>query len=214
MSADPNRVAGAWVTLQSRRATIRVWILLGIFAGSLLGGAFAARLGWLSSGDGAAAGTALSALALLAFYAAEQRSEQARAWLIGSRAERAVGNGLDVLRSGGAVVVHDVELERGNIDHVVVMPRGAYLVETKARRYEVKHLKQVKRQAYRLHRQLDTWVTPVICLANRPDRPYRREGVWIMGAAHLVPWLRGRRGRPVDVGVTAARLAACRPETR
>jgi hypothetical protein len=199
MSADLHRTAGAWVTEQSHRATIRVWILLAVFASSLLGGATAAQLGWLSSREGALAGVGLAALALLAFYAAEQRSEQASAWLLGSRAERDVGAELDVLRDEGALVYHDVELERGNLDHLVVLPRGVYLIETKARRYEERHLKQVKRQAHRLHRQAGCWVTPVICLSTRSDRPYRREGVWIVGRLHVAAWLLDRRGRPVDV---------------
>jgi len=211
MSADPNRAAGAWVTEQSRRATMRVWVLLGIFAASLLGGALAARLGWLSTRQGALAGLALCALALLAFYAAEQRSEQAVAWLKGSRAEREVGAALDLLRAEDALVFHDVELERGNLDHVVVMPRGVYLVETKARRYEERHLKQVKRQASQVHERTGFWITPVICLSTRPHRPYRREGVWIMGRSQIVPWLRGRRGRPVDVARIRSALNAGKP---
>jgi hypothetical protein len=197
MSVETN-APGRWVTEQSRRATLRVWLLLGIFASSLLGGALAAQLGWLSSRQGAAAAVGLSALALLAFYAAEQRSAQAIAWITGSRAERDVGSDLDRLRESGGLVFHDVELDNGNIDHVVALPRGAYVIETKARRYEVRHLKQAKRQAFWLHEQVGYWVTPVICLATRGDRPYRRDGVWIMGRPHLVSWLQQRRGRPVD----------------
>jgi hypothetical protein len=187
---------------------MRVWVLLAVFACSLLGGALAAQLGWLSSREGALAGIALGVLALLAFYAAEQRSEQAVAWLLGSRAERDVGAALSMLRDEGALVYHDLELERGNIDHLVVLPRGVYLIETKARRYEERHLKQVKRQAHRLHEQTGCWVTPVICLATRADRPYRREGVWIVGRPHVASWLRSRRGRPVDVARIRAALAA------
>jgi hypothetical protein len=199
MAVDSDRAPGAWVTEQSRRATIRVWVLLGIFGLSLLGGAVAAQLGWLSSRQGAATGFGISALALLAFMAAERRSVQASAWIRGSRAERAVGEDLDLLRAEGGLVFHDVELDRGNIDHVVAVPRGVYVVETKSRRYEEPHLKSVKRQAYRLHEQIGCWVTPVICLATRPDRPYRREGVWIMGKPHLTPWIEARHGRPVDL---------------
>ncbi len=199
MSADPNRAAGAWVTEQSRRATLRVWALLGVFALALLGGGLAAQLGWLSSRQGAAAGLGLCSLALLAFHAAEQRSVQAVAWLLGSRAEREIGAVLNELRAEGALVFHDIELVRGNIDHVVALPRGAYLIETKARRYEVKHLKETKRSASWVREQVGYWVTPVICLAGRSDRPYRREGVWIMGRPHLAAWLLSRRGRPVDV---------------
>lgn len=199
MAADPDRVPGRWVTEQSRRATLRVWVLLGVFGASLVGGALAAQLGWLSSREGAATGLAVSALALLAFLAAERRSMQADAWNRGSRAEREVGEVLERLREDGGIVVHDVELDRGNIDHVVALPRGVYLVETKARGFKEQHLKSVKRQAYQLHEEVGSWVTPVICLAMRSDRPYCREGVWIMGQSHLTPWMRHRRGRPVNL---------------
>lgn len=199
MAVETDRAPGAWVTEQSRRATTRVWILLGIFGVALLGGALAAQLGWLSSRQGAATGFGVSALALLAFMAAERRSVQASAWVRGSRAEREVGEDLDLLRAEGGLVFHDLELDRGNIDHVVALSRGVYVVETKSRRYEEPHLKSVKRQAFRLHEQVGCWVTPVICLATRADRPYRREGVWIMGRPHLTPWIEGRHGRPVDL---------------
>jgi hypothetical protein len=199
MAADPNRAPGSWVTGQSRRAVLRVWMLLGVFGVSLLGGALGAQLGWLSSRQGALVGFGLCAVALLAFMAAEQRSLEAAAWIRGSRAEREVGEELDVLRADGALVFHDVELVRGNIDHVVALPRSAYVVETKARRYEEVHLKSVKRQAHRLHERVGCWVTPVICLAGRVDHPYRREGVWIVGLPHLVRWMRSRPGRPVDL---------------
>jgi hypothetical protein len=199
MSADLNRIAGEWVTEQSRRATMRVWLLLGLFGVALLGGALAAQLGWLSSREGAGAGLGLCALALLAFQAAEQRSLEAMAWIRGSRAEREVGAELDLLRADGAFVIHDVDTGRGNIDHVVGLPRGAYVVETKYRRYEERHLKQAKRNAHWLHERVGLWVTPVICLASRSDRPYRRDGVWVMGKPHLNSWLRGRRGRSIDV---------------
>jgi hypothetical protein len=199
MSADSHDAPGAWVTGQSRRATLRVWLLLGLFGASLLGGALAAQLGWLSSRAGAAAGFGLCALALLAFGAAEQRSVEAMRWIRGSRAEREVGAELELLRADGAIVAHDVETERGNVDHVVALARGAYVVETKYRRYDERHLRQAKRNAYWLHERAGVWVTPVICLGSRADRPYRREGVWIMGKPHLVAWLRRRRGRRIDL---------------
>ena len=65
-------------------------------------------------------------------------------------------------------MLHDILAERGeNIDRVVSGPNGVYLVETKFRSYLPVHLKKAKRQAARLHDELDVWVTPVICLATR-----------------------------------------------
>ncbi|MFN2467877.1 MAG: nuclease-related domain-containing protein [Gaiellaceae bacterium] len=199
MAADPNRAAGTWVTQRSRRETLHVWILLAIFAAAMLGGGLAARVGWLSSREGASVGLGIVALALLSFRAAELRSRQALAWVLGSRAERDVGGDLNRLRVDGLLVMHDLEPDgRGNIDHVVCGQTGVFAVETKARRYEVRHLKQVKRQAYWVRTRTGVWCTPVICLATRDDTPHRREGVWIMGRPHLVEWVRAQRGRPVD----------------
>ena len=208
MNVDPGRTAGAWVAEQGRRETRRVWILLGLFAASMLAGTVSAQLGWLSSRHGAIAGASLVTLALIAFRAAERHSVAAVAWLRGSRAERAVGARLDRLREDGYLVLHDVVLDRGgNVDHVVCGRNGVYAVETKARRYEERHLRQARREAHALHERLNVWVTPVICLASREDAPYRREGVWVMGLPHLEQWLRDHRGRALDPDQALAALA-------
>jgi hypothetical protein len=47
--------------------------------------------------------------------------------------ERHVGAILDALASRGWRVVHDMETDRGNIDHVVVGLGGVFIVETKGR---------------------------------------------------------------------------------
>ena len=184
---------------RGRRETVRVWILLGIFATAMLGGGVAAQLGWLSSRQGALVGVGAAMLALLAFLAADRRSNEAVAWTSGGRAEREIGLDLEQLRADGTLVLHDVELDDGGyVDHIVCGPRGTFVVESKARRYEDHHLRRTKRQASSLHGQLGVWVTPVVCLAERVDRPHRRDGVWIMGKPHLLEWLSTRRGRRVD----------------
>lgn len=48
--------------------------------------------------------------------------------------------------------MHDVEQPgEGNIDHIVSGPTGVFLVETKERRCEERHLTKAKRQAAKLH---------------------------------------------------------------
>ena len=56
-----------------------------------------------------------------------------RAWRVGERGERVVGEELEKLASKGWTVVHDVPVgERGaNIDHVVVGPGGVFTVNSK-----------------------------------------------------------------------------------
>ncbi|MGH8291066.1 MAG: nuclease-related domain-containing protein [Steroidobacteraceae bacterium] len=56
-----------------------------------------------------------------------------RALQLGRDGEISVALLLDSLRGSGAHVFHDVPLEFGNIDHVVLSTRGFYAVETKTR---------------------------------------------------------------------------------
>jgi hypothetical protein len=90
-------------------------------------------------------------------------------------------------------VEHDVVRgTSGRLDHLVHGPGGAFVVVTRHRAYRLEHLSRAKHHAARMHSELERWVTPVICLTMRDDTPHRRDGVWIMGAEHLVAWLRSR----------------------
>lgn len=59
----------------------------------------------------------------------EKQREQARDGLL---AERVTGMQLNRLVAEGCVVLHDLPCDVGNIDHVVIAPRGVYAVETKS----------------------------------------------------------------------------------
>lgn len=56
-----------------------------------------------------------------------------RQLLLALDGELATGQELDQLMLDGCYVFHDVPIERGNIDHVIVAPSGVYSVETKTR---------------------------------------------------------------------------------
>jgi hypothetical protein len=49
----------------------------------------------------------------------------------GRDGERAVGQFLERLRSGGAQILHDIPGDEFNLDHVVISERGIFVVETK-----------------------------------------------------------------------------------
>lgn len=51
-------------------------------------------------------------------------------WLMGLRGERAVGKALEELPPGYRVI-HDLDIGRGNVDHVVIGPSGVFAIETK-----------------------------------------------------------------------------------
>lgn len=78
---------------------------------------------------GAAAALAI-ALCIWRFMRAHPRI---RALQLGRDGEISVAFLLDSLRGSGAHVFHDVPLEVGNIDHVVLSTRGFYAIETKTR---------------------------------------------------------------------------------
>jgi len=93
----------------------------------------------------------------------------------------------------GWKVEHDFLSAHGRrIGTVVHGPSGSYLVETRNRAYRIEHLGRARHHAAWLHGEVGGWVTPVLCLVQRDDRPHRRDGVWIMGVGHLAGWLRGR----------------------
>lgn len=49
----------------------------------------------------------------------------------GRDGERVVGQLLEELRANGAVIFHDVDTGKGNIDHIIISPKGIFTVETK-----------------------------------------------------------------------------------
>jgi hypothetical protein len=131
--------------------------------------------------------------------AANDRIELAVPWLKGANAESAVGSELNELRHDGYIVMHDVMFGgEGNLDHIVSGPNGVFLVETKFKRYELHQLTKVKRQAARVHDELDHFVTPVICAGVRTTAPYKHAKVWVAGRGQLADLIRGIQGRPVD----------------
>jgi hypothetical protein len=67
-----------------------------------------------------------------------------RAYHLGFQGERYVAEELNLLLADGFQVFHDVPFDKFNIDHILVGPRGIFVVETKTRR---KPLQDGKRQS-------------------------------------------------------------------
>jgi hypothetical protein len=49
----------------------------------------------------------------------------------GRDGEKIVGQSLEELRTGGAIVLHDILADGFNVDHVVIAPQGIFVIETK-----------------------------------------------------------------------------------
>ena len=151
-------------------------------------------VGWLEVSTGIIAVLAL-ALAVLLLY----RDDVTDALAVGNQMlglavdDMAARRALDGLVREGWTVEHDVSNARGFLIGTLVKGEsGAYIIHVRNRAYRLEHLRRCRRDASYLHGLTGGWVTPVVCLAQRDDEPYRRDGVWIMGLEHLLDWLRAR----------------------
>lgn len=148
----------------------------------------------------------------------------AGAWAAGAEGERRAAAELARL-SEAWTVLHDRLLSPGrspvNLDHVVVGPAGAFLIDAKnwrgaitawegnlfqhtggaeARQSVSKHqeVAKVHGMAAFMAAESGLPVTPVICLAGRHEDdfgdPQLVRGVWVVPASRLTEWLAGRPG--------------------
>ncbi len=192
---EVDRRPGEWVREQTARRELRIWI--GLAVGFLITGAFLALA--VGRHVSIAASAAFLAAVLLVRSYVEGYVDRHVRLRSGTWAEVAVGETLEQLRRDGWIVMHDIERPgEANLDHIVSGPNGAYLIETKARRYEDHHLGRLKGQAMWLHDQVGVWVTPVICIRSRRGRPFRSKRVWVVPLGELLEWLRAQRNAPVE----------------
>jgi hypothetical protein len=190
MAQDVTRRPGEWVLAQAQRRQRRVRALLGLTLALMV------LITWLSLGArNIPLASALLALMYGVYRIGNRQMDAAANWIRGAHSEVAVGEAVGALAELGYTVMHDVEQDgEGNIDHFVSGPTGVYVIETKHMRYEVDHLRKVKRQAAKLGRQFGIWVTPVICLDRRASRsPFRHAGVWILTRDRLCDWVQAQR---------------------
>jgi hypothetical protein len=119
-------------------------------------------------------------------------------WVLGFKGERSIGELLNELRSERFTVMHDIaQTGEGNIDHLVSGPTGVFMIESKAKGYQQEALLKARRQAAKIHDELDNWVMPVICIHERDRKPFKHERVWIVPEQHLLDWIRSQRNQPV-----------------
>jgi hypothetical protein len=52
---------------------------------------------------------------------------------LGIDGEKTVGQSLEKLRANGAIVFHDIPAGKFNVDHIVISPKGIFVIETKTR---------------------------------------------------------------------------------
>lgn len=143
-------------------------------------------------------------------------------WGRGAAGEELVGQVLEGLRERGWLALHDVQLGRGNIDHVLVGPAGIYTIETKSHRgrlraaaVDSRMLKQAYAEAKLIERMTGLRVDPLLVFSNAYLTPAvtRCDGVVILPARMLAGHLQRRGGTipPERVNDVYRRLAAALP---
>jgi len=88
----------------------------------------------LSSSPSPRFATVLAFISVLySIYQVRKMRPKLRAFKLGLEGEKVVGQSLEELRSGGAIILHDIMADGFNVDHVVISPKGLFVIETKTR---------------------------------------------------------------------------------
>jgi hypothetical protein len=116
---------------------------------------------------------------------------------VGADSERQVRRELDRLRRDGWQVRHGVDWPGGgDIDHLLRSPTGVgYVVETKTRSFEDRHLQRTARAAgwaAGSRRRYPRGVVPVLCVVRSRDLERYHGEVLVVSADRLVAALRNR----------------------
>jgi len=134
------------------------------------------------------AGGLFIVIGVLFAWDAWRRGRAGRRFRVGAVAEERVGSRLWKLEELGWLVEHDVQKGGGgNIDHVVQSPAVTFVIETKVGggRWDLAQALRHAQWAAR-HYRGQRAVIPVLCLQHSRQRPELVDGVYRVGACHLV----------------------------
>lgn len=183
------QAAGHSVRQTSRRligeALLRALISVALLAVGLVLGEFGAR----------EVGALFIAVGLLVAWDARQRGRSGRSHKAGAHAEERVGSRLWKLEEAGWLVAHDVQTNEGGcIAHVAQSPAATFVIATAAGGFDRRDLAQVLRHAEWAARCYGSQraIFPVLCLQHSKQRPELTEGVYRVGASHLVAFMLDR----------------------
>ena len=146
-----------------------------------------------------AAGAILVVARGLGLYARHSLSLAERS-RVGARSEDEVRRVLARLQGDGWRLRHSLPLRgRGDIDSLALAPTGAaYVVETKTRTYDDRHLARVREQAVWLARRRRRWcrrgAVPVVCLVRPRGIERVEREVLVVSIDRLVQVLRSGGG--------------------
>lgn len=122
-------------------------------------------------------------------------SPQSKRWAQGAAGEEKVGTIIEAMASEGWLPIHDVDLGRGNVDHVLVGPPGVFTIETKSHRGKIAvdsipraMLSQAYAESKRIEAIVGLPVAPLLVFSDAyllGKVPTKRRGVLILPARML-----------------------------
>ncbi len=197
---------GYYTTLRGKLGLLKLGLLLGLNGAAIYGIVLIEHDVGARARATFVADFAIIGLCFMLLTELRRSGDAAMNWFVGARAEREVGGRLAVFKSRGWLLLHGYRRGRGDIDHILCGPRGAYAIETKSYGYRPSDVGQVARNAAWLRDQLQNkWVTGVLCVDD--DRPpWRKDQIWVVGHRDLVDWLESYRDAPTDPEDARARL--------
>lgn len=198
---------GNYTILRGKLGFLKLGLLLGLSFAAIYGIVFIEHAVGARARATFVADFAIIGLCFMLLTEFRRSGDAAMRWLVGGRAEQEVGGSLEVFKSRGWLLLHGYKHDRGDIDHILCGPRGAYAIETKSYGYRPSDVGQVARNAAWLRDRLQNkWVTGVLCVDD--DRPpWRKEQIWVVSHRDLVGWLENYRDAPIDPEDARARLA-------
>lgn len=168
-------------------ATFALLVVLFVVVGTLV---VAGLEQWTPDAHDFVAVCALFGVVVLLYGEIDRRSEDAARWQKGARAEDRVGEELAPLRDRGWIVFHDVLTGRGNVDHVVTGPSGAFAIETKSGPFRRADIGQAAANAAWVKERLGVrWVNAVLCVDDEAQAPMRSGVVSVVDVRQLRSWL-------------------------
>jgi hypothetical protein len=197
------QVAGAHTRTRAVLALTRSLALLVILVVVLALLWVVDRRDWTDGTPGLIASYALSGLAIYLLRDVARYADEAVDYFIGGDAERRVAKVLEPLRELGWTIAHNVPREhRGNLDHFLTGPTGAFAIETKSGKYRAVDRGQAVSNAIWAREKFgERFVTAVLCvLTDAPGQPRKelhgKGEVWVIGPAQLREWIVGHRSFP------------------
>ncbi len=134
---------------------------------------------------------------------------------VGAESEAQVRRALSRLEAEGWRLRHSLPYRgRGDIDSVAIAPTGiAFVIETKTRTFDARHLHHARETAVWLRRHRRRWcrkgTLPVLCVVRARGVEHVEDGVLVLSLDRLAPALKAGAGTSPRPRFLAPQTSSC-----